>query len=107
MWEVKYLTEALKDMERLDHSQRIEVVKKINQVAANPLPKKNEGGYGEPLGSRSSTQLTGYCKIKFLKLGLRVVYYLVKRDKAMKIVVVSARSDDEVYLIAQKRKQKK
>ncbi len=106
MWEVKYLTEAVTDIEKLDHSQRIEVVKKINQVAANPLPK-SEGGYGEPLGSRSSTQLTGYCKIKFLKLGLRVVYFLVKSDKAMKIVVVSARTDDEVYLIAQKRKQKK
>ena len=106
MWEIKYLSEALADMEKLDHSQRIEVVKKINQVAANPLPK-SEGGYGEPLGSRSSTQLTGYCKIKFLKRGVRVVYYLVKRDKAMKIVVVSARSGDEVYLIAQKRKQKK
>jgi mRNA interferase RelE/StbE len=106
MWEVKYLTEAVTDMEKLDRSQRIEVVKKINQVAANPLPK-SEGGYGEPLGSRSSTQLTGYCKIKFLKLGLRVIYYLVKGDKTMKIVVVSARSDDEVYLIAQKRKLKK
>ena len=106
MWEVKYLTEAVTDMEKLDRSQRIEVVKKINQVAVNPLPK-SEGGYGEPLGSRSSTQLTGYCKIKFLKLGIRVVYYLVKSDKTMKIVVVSARTDDEVYLIAQKRKQKK
>ncbi len=104
MWEVKYLTEAVTDMEKLDHGQCIEVVRKIKQGTASPLPK-SEGGYGQSLGSRSSTRLTGSSKINFLKLSQRVVYFLVKSDKAMKIVVISAKAGDEIYLIAQKRKQ--
>lgn len=105
MWKVEYLKEALTDLKKLDHSQRVEVVKKINQVASNPLPG-SEGGYGEPLGSRSRTRLSGYCKIKLHKQGLRVVYFLNRNVETMRIVVVSARADDEVYLIAQKRKHK-
>jgi len=105
MWRVEYLKEALADLKKTDHSQRVKVVKKINQVASNPLPV-NEGGYGEPLGSRSRIRLSGYCKIKLQKQGLRVVYFQIRNDKTMRIVVVSARADDEVYLIAQKRKQK-
>ncbi len=105
MWKVEYLKEALADLKKLDHSQRVKVVKKINRVASNLLPN-SEGGYGEPLGSKSRTRLSGYCKIKLQKQGLRVVYYLVRDDKTIRVVVVSARADDEVYLIAQKRKQK-
>ena len=61
MWEIQYHKEALLDLKKLDQSQRNQVMKKIRQVAENPLPR-NEGGYGDPLGSRSSTQLSGYCK---------------------------------------------
>lgn len=105
MWEVRYLKAAVADLEKLDRSQRIVVIKKINQVAENPLPQK-EGGYGVPLGSRSGADLTGYCKIKLLKLGIRVVYRLEKSEGTMKIIVVSARADDEVYRLATKRIQK-
>lgn len=106
MWEVKYLKAALTDLKKLDHSQRVEVFKKINRTAENPLPQ-NEGGYGEPLGNTKIARLSGYCKIKLLKLGLRVVYRLEMKDETMRIIVVSARSDEEVYKIAQKRKQLK
>ena len=105
MWEEEYLKEALAELKKLDYYQSMEVVKKINRVASNPLPN-SEGGYGEPLGSKSRTRLSGYCKIKLQKQGLRVVYYLVRDDKTMRVVVVSAGADDEVYLIARKRKQK-
>ncbi len=105
MWVVKYLKAAIADLEKLDHSQRIEVINKINRVASNPLPK-NKGGYGDPLGSRSGADLTGYCKIKLLKLGIRVVYRLVKSEGIMKIIVISARAADEVYKLAVKRMQK-
>lgn len=106
MWTVKYLKAALDDLKKLDHSQRIEVLKKIDRTAENPLPQ-SEGGYGEPLGNLKIAQLTGYCKIKLQKLGLRVVYRLERDDVTMRIVVVSARADEEVYKIAQKRKQQK
>jgi mRNA interferase RelE/StbE len=65
--------EALEDIKQLDQGQRVQVVKAINKVVVNPLPQ-NEGGYGKPLGKKGSTNLTGYSKIKLLKLGLRVVY---------------------------------
>lgn len=106
MWKVEYLKAALDDLKKLDHSQRTEVLKKINRTAENPLPQ-SEGGYGEPLGSLKIAQLTGYCKIKLQKLGLRVVYRLERNDVIMRIIVVSARADEEVYKIAQKRKKLK
>jgi len=103
MWKIEYLKEAIEDIKQLDQGQRVQVVKAINKVAVNPLPQ-TEGGYGKPLGKKSGTNLTGYCKIKLLKLGLRVVYQLARENNSMRIIVVSARNDDEVYLIAQKRK---
>lgn len=68
-------------------------------MAENPLPQA-EGGYGKPLGNKSGTNLAGYCKINLLKLGLRVVCKVVRENGIMKIIVVSARTDDEVYLLA-------
>lgn len=98
MWTVEYLREALEDIKKLDHGQRAQVVKAMQKVSINPLPY-NEGGYGKPPG----TNLTGFCKIKLRGSGLRVVYQVVREDKLMRIIVVSARADDTVYLIAQKR----
>jgi len=102
MWEVKYLKESLEDIKRLDQSQRVQVVKAINKVAVNPLPHA-EGGYGKPLSNKGDTNLAGYCKIKLLKLGLRIVYKVVRKNNIMKIIVVSARADDDVYILAHKR----
>jgi len=102
MWQVEYLKEAVEDLKRLDHSRRLQVLKAINKVSGNPLPQ-NEGGYGKPLGNRNSTRLAGYLKIKLKRIGLRVVYKLIREKDVMKVIVVSAREDDEVYLLAQKR----
>jgi len=105
MWTIEYLREVIEDIKQLDQGQRIQVVKAINKVSINPLPQA-EGGYGKPLGNKGGTDLAGYCKIKLLKLGLRVVYKIVKENNTMKIIVVAARSDDEVYILAHKRKDK-
>ncbi len=105
MWQVEYLKEAVEDLKRLDFSQRLQVIKAIDKVSVNPLPR-TEGGYGKPLGNRNSTKLAGYLKIKLKKLGLRVVYKLVKENDIMRVIVISARADNEVYLIAQKRTDK-
>ena len=45
----------------------------------------------------------GLLKIKLKKLGLRIVYKLVRQDDVMKIIVISLRSDNEVYETAAKR----
>jgi len=72
-------------------------------VAQNPLPQ-NEGGYGKPLGNKQGKNLTGFCKIILMKLGIRVVYELIRTDEIMEIIVIAARADEEVYDIAAKRR---
>jgi mRNA interferase RelE/StbE len=101
-WLIEYTHEAQNDLDGLDHSQRILVFKAIRKVSGNPLPA-SEGGYGKSLGNRKSSHLSGYFKIKIKSIGIRVVYGLVRSGKIMRVIVVSVRSDDTVYKIAQKR----
>jgi mRNA interferase RelE/StbE len=101
-WTVEFTDEAKRDMRDLSQTQRLQINKAVIKVSQNPLPN-NEGGYGKPLGNKGSTNLTSLLKIKLLKLGIRVVYRLVRVDEVMKIIVVAARADDEVYEIAARR----
>lgn len=102
-YKIRYLPAALKDLYKLDRSQQDRVVKAIKKVSKNPLPDY-EGGLGKPLGVRGNINLSGYLKIKLKKDGIRVVYKLLKIDSTMFIIVIGARSDDEVYLEANRRK---
>lgn len=104
-WSIEFLEEAAKDMKKLDHSAQIQVLKGITKVSKNPLPVE-EGGYGKPLGNKSGINLTNLLKIKFRDLGIRVVYKVERVDGVMKIIVVSARTDEQVYKEAAKRREK-
>ena len=64
---------------------------------------KSEGGYGNPLGNKQGRNLTGLLKIKLKKLGIRVVYDLIRDKKEMRIIVIAARADSEVYTVAGSR----
>lgn len=101
-WEIVYTREAREDLKKLDHSQRLPVLKAIEKVSGNPLPH-SEGGYGKPLGNHASSRLAGYLKITLMALGLRVVYTLRREEKSMIIVVISIRNDETVYRIANDR----
>ena len=101
-WNVEFSDEAVKDRDKLDHIQRSQVDKAIRKVSCNPLPK-SEGGYGIPLGHLHSKNLTGLCEIKLKRLGIRVIYRIVHYREVMKIIVIAARVDEEVYDIATKR----
>ena len=101
-WQVEFAKEAEKDRNGLDASSRQQVDKAIRKVSQNPLPK-SEGGYGEPLGHKRGVNLTGLLKIKLRGLGIRVVYKIVRDDEIMKIIVIAARADEEVYDIAANR----
>ncbi len=101
-WEIHYSDEAKTDLRDLDGSQRKSVLKAIKKVSQNPLPV-NEGGYGKPLRNKHGKDLTGLCKIKLMKEGIRVVYALIRTETTMKIVVIAARSDDEGYEVAAQR----
>jgi mRNA interferase RelE/StbE len=104
-WSIEFLEEAEKDMRKLDHSVQVQVLKGITKVSKNPLPVK-EGGYGKPLGNKKGTNLTNLMKIKFKDLGIRVVYKIVRVEGVMRIIVVSARTDEQVYKGAAKRRDK-
>lgn len=104
-WNIEFLDEAEKDMKKLDHSAQIQVLKGLRKVSRNPLPAE-ESGYGKPLGSKNGIHLTNLMKIKFRNLGIRVVYKVERVDGVMKIIVVSARTDEQVYKEAVKRRDK-
>ena len=104
-WQIEFLEEATNDLKKLDHSSQIQVLKGIRKVSQNPLPNF-QGGYGKPLGNKSGTNLTNLLKIKFLVLGIRVVYQLEKTETTMKIIVISARTDEQAYKEAYKCREK-
>lgn len=104
-WTVLYTDDALHDLAKLDHTTEIQVLKGIKKVSTNPL-SQSEGGYGKPLGNKGGNNLTGFLKIKFLKLGIRVVYKLERKENEMIVIIVSVRDDDAVYREAAKRIQK-
>lgn len=104
-WHVEFLAEAEKDIKKLDRSVQIQVLKGIRKTSQNPLPSE-AGGYGKPLGNKSGVNLTNLMKIKFRDLGIRVVYKIEQIDGIMKIIVVSARTDEQAYKEAAKRREK-
>ena len=104
-WQIEYLEEAKKDLKKLDRSAQIIVLKGIDKVSENPLPAQ-QGGYGKPLGNKSGTNLTNLLKIKFRDIGIRVVYKVEYTATVMKIIVISARADEQIYKEATKRRTK-
>ena len=104
-WQIEYLEEAKKDLKKLDRSAQIIVLKGIDKVSENPLPIQ-QGGYGKPLGNKIGTNLTNLLKIKFRDIGIRVVYKVEYTATVMKIIVISARADEQVYIEVTKRRTK-
>ena len=105
MWGIEFLEEAEKDMKKLDHSAQVQVLKGIRKGSQNPLSVE-EGGYGKPLGNKIGINLTNLMKIKFRDIGIRVVYKIERIEGIMKIIVISARTDEQVYKEAAKRREK-
>lgn len=102
IWGIEFLQEAEKDMKRLDHSVQIQVLKGTKKVSKNPLPV-SQGSYGKPLGNKENTNLTNLMKIKFRDIGIR--YKIEYVDEVMKIIVISARTDEQVYKEASKKEK--
>ncbi|AEM72879.1 type II toxin-antitoxin system RelE family toxin [Caldicellulosiruptor acetigenus] len=105
MWQITFLPEAKKELFKLDKQTQKIVLAGIWKVSKNTL-SQNEGGYGKPLGSKHASNLTGFFKIKFKDIGIRVVYALVPSKKVMNIVAVLPREDEYCYKVAEKRKKK-
>lgn len=103
-WKVQITDEAKKDYTKLEGSVRKQVLAGIIKVSKAPLPSPN--GYGKPLGNKNGNNLTGFFKIKYRGIGIRVVYTLVLDKQIMNIVVISSRDDNFCYELAAKLYEK-
>ena len=98
MWTSKIIPEAEKSFAKFDKSIKIQIAAGILKVSSNPLPQP--AGYGKPLGNKRGNNLTGFFKIKYKGIGIRVVYTLVFDKNIMNILVISPRNDDFCYKLA-------
>lgn len=103
-WAIRITNEAKKDYTKLEGSLRKQVLAGIVKVATAPLPSPN--GYGKPLGNKQGNNLTGFFKIKYRGIGIRVVYTLVVEKQTMNIIVISQRDDNYCYELAAKLYEK-
>ena len=103
-WSIKITPEAKKDYKKLDKGILRQVFAGILKVSGNPLPHPD--GYGKPLGHRRGNNLTGFFKIKYKDIGIRVVYTLALDEHVMNIIVISERSEDFCYEMAVKLHEK-
>lgn len=85
-WKISIIDEAQKDYKKLDNGVRKQVLAGILKVSKAPLPSPD--GYGNPLGNKNGNNLTGFFKIKYKGIGIRVVYTLVLDKHIMNIVVI-------------------
>lgn len=99
-WEIRIKDEAKKEFSEFHNDIKPQILAGIRKVSQVPLPRPE--GYGHPLGNKNGNNLTGFFKIKYKKIGIRVVYTLVLEQRVMNIVVISRRSDDFCYELAGK-----
>jgi len=103
-WNIRICDEAKKDFAKMEGSIRKQILAGILKVAQAPLPSPN--GYGKPLGNKNGNNLTGFFKIKYRGIGIRVVYTLVIDKLLMNIVVISRRDDNYCYDLVAKLYEK-
>ena len=99
-WNIRITDEAKKDYGKIEGSIRKQVLAGIIKVSKAPLPSPN--GYGKPLGNKNGNNLTGFFKIKYQGIGIRVAYTLVVDRMTMNIMVISQRDDNYCYDLAAK-----
>jgi mRNA interferase RelE/StbE len=94
-WTVKWLPEAVKDLENLDKSIRNKIFKAATKLEIDPF------SYGKPLGEKLGIDLVGLRKVAVQ--GYRLVYLLEEKAVFVAIVTVGKREDLEAYKTAAKR----
>lgn len=105
MWDYSLIKAAQKDFQKLDGSQKKIVVKMLEKLRENPLPK-SQGGYGTYLGNdATSGNLSGLLKLKARGFGIRIVYELIEVENRSVVIVIGMREDKEVYKTATNRKK--
>ena len=94
---IKFHPLAEKELNKLDGSIKILVIKQISKLKNNP-------DYGEDLGNKQGYDLTGYKKIYVNNKRIRIIYKVEKEKVLIKIIAIGKREDFEVYQDANERK---
>lgn len=95
-WAVKWLPEAVEDLEKLDKGIRLKVLKAVAKLETNPLE------YGKPLGEKTGIDLSGLRKLTPVR-GYRIVYQVEKENIFVAVIAVGKREGLGVYKTAAKR----
>lgn len=94
--------EAKNEWDKLEGHQRKFVMKALQRI------EENGPNIGDPLGNKRNVDLSGYRKVKLLKIGVRIVYKIVNDEiEVTEIVAIDHRDDEEVYKIAFDRIKKR
>ena len=97
-YKIKFHPLAEKELNNLDGSVKILVIKQIAKLKNNP-------DHGEDLGNKQGYDLTGYKKIYVNNKRIRIIYKVEKEKVLIKIIAIGKREDFEVYQDANKRKE--
>jgi len=95
-YRIDFLSKAERDLNKLDRSVQIKVLKKIKRISENPFTDKH-------LGKKAGIDLSGYYKAYADKKKIRIIYRVDDRTITVLIVAIGRRSDLEVYKKAAKR----
>ena len=79
-----------KDLDELNHSQKILVFKKLKQLQHTPQ-------LGLPLGNKNNMNLSGLKKIYVDKKKIRIVYEIIEDKLVVKTIAIGKRDNMEVY----------
>lgn len=95
MASIKWLDEAIRDLDKLDNSIRIRVFKTLKKLERDPI------AYGERLAHHSGQDLSNFYKIQPAD-GYRIVYAILNNELVV-ITVIGKREDEKVYKTATER----
>lgn len=97
--EVALTDYAAEDLEGLDRSAQLLVIKGLFKLAADPAKR------GKPLGSKAGGNLTGFRCLVVGNRDYRIVYQVLDDGSLAVVSVIARRGDDECYKLAVARMQ--
>lgn len=97
-FEIVFIEDAKKDYIKLNGSEK----KYVNLALAKIAVRADE--IGDELSKKPNSNLAGCKKIKFRKIGIRIVFRIVgNQAEIAEIISIGKRRSDEVYKQAAKR----
>ena len=94
-YRILFHPEAKKELDLLDGSTRLLVLKQINKLTISPE-------LGDALGNIAGLDLSGYRKMYANKKKIRIVYKIIEKRIEVFIIAISNREKSKVYELASK-----